>query len=216
MAILKPDLLAAIAVAIAPFALHAQQFAGARTAMTLSLDQQRKSFNAQRASLKRQFSESGLSTALGTGLESRSRPPLESTFTCPPLPPEQRENLIFEAADEQSVDPDLIRAVMHRESAFRPCAVSSKGALGLMQLMPATLAQFRVTDAFDPVQSVHAGAALIRTLLDKYRGDLRLALAAYNAGPARVENLEPDTYPIETKNYIDAILSELGVASEPE
>jgi soluble lytic murein transglycosylase-like protein len=135
------------------------------------------------------------------------------SFGCPPLASDKREDLISEAARRESIEPALVRAVMQRESAFHPCAVSIKGALGLMQLMPATLAQFHVSDPFDPAQSVHAGVAFLRTLLDKYQGDLRLTLAAYNAGPARVENTDPATYPSETKNYVADILGELGIAT---
>ena len=105
---------------------------------------------------------------------------------------------------------------MHRESAFHPCAVSDKGALGLMQLMPATIAQFHVSDPFDPAQSVHAGAKLVRSLLDKYQGDLRLTLAAYNAGSSRIANADPDNYPAETKNYIAISWQNSGSESESQ
>jgi hypothetical protein len=191
-------------------AVSGQQSATAPFATNAAIDQQRRSLFAQRASLKRQMGENNFSAFLGTTFYGTTH---GVSFACPPLQIEKREDLIFDAARAQAIEPGLLRAVMHRESGFHPCAVSVKGALGLMQLMPDTLAQFHVTNAFDPVQSVHAGAALLRTLLDKYQGDLRLTLAAYNAGAARVDSTSPDRYPAETKNYIADILAELGIES---
>lgn len=191
---------------------QAQQHAGTNPSVAAALAQQRQSLFAQRASLKRQIGNANFTAFLGTTFYgSRAANYLPVSFSCPPLDFNQREDLIFEAARDQAIEPALVRAVMHRESAFHPCAVSTKGAVGLMQLMPATLARFHVRDPFDPAQSVHAGAALLRTLLDKYDGDLRLTLAAYNAGSARIENADPTTYPSETKNYITDILAELGI-----
>src|SRR4030095_14294950 len=82
-----------------------------------------------------------------------------------------------------SIRSDLVRAVVQVESGFNPYAVSPKGALGLMQLMPATAQQFGVRNPFDPLENVRAGVAYLRQLLDRYENDERLALAAYNAGP---------------------------------
>ena len=91
--------------------------------------------------------------------------------------------LIEEHATLNTVSVDLVRAVIQAESAFNPRAVSPKGALGLMQLMPATAAEFGVTDAFNPEQNVRAGVKYLKQLLDTYDGRVELALAAYNAGP---------------------------------
>jgi len=82
---------------------------------------------------------------------------------------------------------ELLRSVVAQESGFRPCAVSKKGAQGLMQLMPATAEQLAVEDPFEPAENLEAGAKYLRQLVDKYAGDLALALAAYNAGPGTVE-----------------------------
>lgn len=180
----------------------------------IGVTQQRQSIFAQRASLKRQMGEANFTAALGTTFYGTLPRPVymwQPPPACPPLDPDIRENLISSAARSQSVDPDLLRAVMHFESDFRPCAVSPKGALGVMQLMPATVAQFHVRDPFDPAQSVQAGAALLRNLLDRYQGNIKLTLAAYNAGAARIDNAAPETYPDETKNYIAAILAEVGI-----
>jgi soluble lytic murein transglycosylase-like protein len=192
----------------------AQQI-GSLTATSYSaIDQQRRSFFEQRASLKRQMGDAGFAAALATTFYGTVRPVNTlNTPTCAALEIDKREDLITAAARKEAIGPNLIRAVMHRESGFRPCAVSAKGALGLMQLMPATLAEFHVSNPFDPAQSVHAGAALLRNLLDKYEGDLTLTLAAYNAGVSRIDNTDPGDYPAETKNYIAEILTEVGVRS---
>jgi soluble lytic murein transglycosylase-like protein len=99
------------------------------------------------------------------------------------------DDLIDEHATRNGVRRDLVRAVIQVESAFNPRAVSNKGAMGLMQLMPATARQFGVVNAFDPDQNVRGGVAYLRQLLDRYDGNERLALAAYNAGPGAVDNV---------------------------
>jgi len=177
-----------------------------------AVELQRRSLFQQRASLKRQMGETSFTAYMGTTFYGNVRTlSYQAQFLCPALETDFRDTLIAGAARKQEIDPELLRAVMHHESAFRPCAVSSKGALGLMQLMPSTLAQYHVTNPFDPVQSVNAGAALLRSLLEKYGGDLKLTLAAYNAGSGRVDVSDRDNFPSETKNYIAGILSELGV-----
>ena len=87
----------------------------------------------------------------------------------------------------ESVDPQLVREVAREESGFQPCAVSPKGAEGLMQLMPATQIQLQVRNPFSAQESLDAGTKLLKQLLDRYQGDLSQALSAYNAGPARVD-----------------------------
>ena len=106
---------------------------------------------------------------------------------CDPLPAAELDKLVLENAQQQGVKEDLIRGVISEESGARPCAVSWKGAQGLMQLMPATAEQFGVKDPFDPHQNVEAGTKLLKQLLTKYNNDVSLALAAYNAGEARVD-----------------------------
>jgi soluble lytic murein transglycosylase-like protein len=128
---------------------------------------------------------------------------------CDPLPNDKLDPLIEQNAQRESVRADLIRAVISEESGRRPCAISPKGAQGLMQLMPSVIEQFGVRDAFDPAQNVEAGTKLLKQLLAKYNGDLRLALSAYNAGPDRVDK-EGGVPPIpETTNYVTDILSKL-------
>ncbi len=113
------------------------------------------------------------------------------------------DDLILTHAREQGVRPDLVRAVMQVESAFNPTARSAKGALGLMQLMPATIKEFGVTNPFNPAENIRAGVAYLRALLDRYRNNEELALAAYNAGPGAVDTHGQAVPPYrETRNYV--------------
>lgn len=129
---------------------------------------------------------------------------------CDPLPSDVVMPLIKDAAARENVKEELVRAVIERESAFRPCAVSPKGAQGLMQLMPATAAELGVKDAFDPKQNVDAGTRYLKQLLDKYQGKVELALAAYNAGQGRVDR-QGGVPPIEeTRAYILNIMSKFA------
>ncbi len=116
--------------------------------------------------------------------------------------------IVENAAKLQGVDSKLLRAVIDQESGFHPCAVSAKGAQGLMQLMPGTADFLQVTDPFDPKQNIEAGAKYLKQLLDKNGGDITKALGAYNAGP-NADN-PADKIP-ETKAYVDAILTKMGI-----
>lgn len=112
---------------------------------------------------------------------------------------------ITEHARRQGVAPDLVRAVIQVESAFNPTAVSNKGAMGLMQLMPATARDLGVTNPFDPDQNIRGGVTYLKQLLDRYDNKVELALAAYNAGMGNVEKYG-DVPPFkETRNYVDKI-----------
>lgn len=130
---------------------------------------------------------------------------------CEPLPASQVNALIQTAAKKNSVPAGILHAVMRQESAFRPCAISVKGAEGLMQLMPETSGRFHVTDPFDAEQSVQAGAAFLKQLLDKYKGDLRSALIAYNAGETRADPKFAGLLPLETQGYLANIFGDLGI-----
>jgi soluble lytic murein transglycosylase-like protein len=110
--------------------------------------------------------------------------------------------LIVQHALNQGVRPDLVRAVIQTESAFDPYARSHKGALGLMQLMPNTAAELGVSDPFEPEQNIRGGVAYLRRLLDRYRNNEELALAAYNAGPAAVDRYGSIPPYRETRNYV--------------
>jgi len=128
----------------------------------------------------------------------------------PEIPPEKIREIVDEGAKQSGLDADLVRAVVRKESAYNPWATSTKGAQGLMQLMPAVQAQFGVTDPYDPKQNVGAGTRLLKQLLDQFDGDLPRALGAYNAGPTRVEQWGGVPPFPETMQYVTGILSELG------
>lgn len=116
------------------------------------------------------------------------------------------DDLIQEHAQRSGVRADLVRAVVQVESAFNPLARSPKGALGLMQLMPATIQQFAVRNPFNPRENVRAGVAYLRQLLDRYRNNEELALAAYNAGPGAVDKHGQTVPPYaETRSYVKQV-----------
>ncbi len=110
------------------------------------------------------------------------------------------------AARRHGLDPSLVLAVVQVESGFRPDAVSRKGALGLMQLMPATAAGLGVKDAFDPEQNLDGGARHLAALVARYDGDLKKALAAYNAGQGAVERHRGVPPYAETRAYVKNVL----------
>lgn len=111
-------------------------------------------------------------------------------------------------AVRNGVNPDLALAVAKAESAFYPHAISSTGAMGLMQLMPATARAYLVRDPFDIRQNADGGTRLLNDLLQHYRGDARRALAAYNAGTARVPRRGPYRVPRSTRAYVSKILND--------
>ena len=116
--------------------------------------------------------------------------------------------LIHEAARRQSISADLLGEVARRESGFRQTAVSVRDAVGVMQLTAATALSIGV-DRYDAAQNIHGGAFYLRSMLDRYGGDRRLALAAYNAGPGAVDRYRGVPPFRETRAYVDAILSRL-------
>ncbi|MGA7220535.1 MAG: lytic transglycosylase domain-containing protein [Candidatus Sulfotelmatobacter sp.] len=115
------------------------------------------------------------------------------------------DSAIVQAAARHNVDPNLVRAVVKVESNFNPNAVSRKGAMGLMQLMPSTARQLKVTNPFDPEQNVDAGVRHLKQLLESYGGDIRLTLAAYNAGAGAVARNAGVPHYAETQNYVRRI-----------
>jgi soluble lytic murein transglycosylase len=116
------------------------------------------------------------------------------------------DEVIRSASDRHSIDADLVRAVIKAESGFNSNARSSKGAMGLMQLMPDTARLYNVLNAYDPVDNVEGGVRHLRMLLERFQGDLRLSLAAYNAGSGAVEKFGGIPPYVETREYVRRVL----------
>jgi len=160
----------------------------------------------QRASVQRQLGQ-------GTGGFFILPPPPRTTTVeggagapeCAPLPDGEVRWLASQAAIREGLDPELLLNVMRQESGFRPCAVSTKGAMGLMQLMPSTAEELGVKDSFNPLSNVDAGARFLHQLLTRYNGDVFKAVSAYNAGPARVDAADGVPRIFETLDYINRI-----------
>jgi soluble lytic murein transglycosylase-like protein len=136
-------------------------------------------------------------------------------FTHPMRAPEAELNIrkiIVAAARRNGVSPDLALGVTRAESGFNPHAISSCGAMGLMQLMPATAESLGVRDPFDAAQNADGGTRYLRKMLDRYLGDVRRALAAYNAGPGRVPRDGKFRAPRQSKRYAERIIRRLGKA----
>jgi len=115
-------------------------------------------------------------------------------------------DIVKSAAQRYKVDPNLIRAIIIRESGGDPQAISPKGAKGLMQLMPQTAREMGVRDPLDPEENIFAGTKYFRKLLDKFKGDLMLSLAAYNAGPGAVERYGGIPPFKETRDFVKRVL----------
>ena len=126
------------------------------------------------------------------------------------------DSLIVESGKRNSVDPLLLYSIMHQESSFKPRAMSYKGARGLMQLMPPTAARFGVTNIWDPKQNIEGGARYMRFLLDLFSGDVRLALAGYNAGEGAVMKYGYSVPPYsETREYVRRIGARYSLIRDP-
>jgi soluble lytic murein transglycosylase-like protein len=121
------------------------------------------------------------------------------------------DGVIEQESAANAVDPNLVRAVIQAESAFNPWARSHKGAMGLMQLMPATAREYGVLDPYNPLENIRAGVAYLKKLLVRFSDNVELALAAYNAGPAAVERYGSKVPPYrETRNYVAKIRNATG------
>ena len=128
--------------------------------------------------------------------------------------PHAYDDIVDEAARRYALDPRMIKAVMQAESAFNAMAVSPVGALGLMQLMPDVAEELGVTDPMDPRQNIMAGAKYLKQLLDAHGGNVRLALASYNAGPGNVAKYRAVPPFRETRNYVKRVTALLAAADD--
>jgi soluble lytic murein transglycosylase len=132
--------------------------------------------------------------------ESNSDPPSGTSR-------ETYDNVIAEAARKNDLSFNLLKALIHVESYFDPNAISKKGALGLMQIMPENLASLNVAHPFDPRENVMGGASYLKNMIERFDGKLELALAAYNAGPTAVEKYSDIPPYRETQEYVQKVLA---------
>jgi len=149
----------------------------------------------------------GRKVIFNEGVEFRVRRLADTLVAVPRLPRIDLVPLIHQHSTDQNLDPKLVQAVIQVESGYNHRARSNKGAMGLMQLIPATASQFAVSDPYDPDQNLRGGTSYLRRMIDRFNGSIELALAAYNAGPeavARYKGIPPFR---ETLDYVRRILA---------
>ncbi len=178
-----------------------------------SLRLQAESVSRQVQALQEQSPNFWRSTPLAPAPDNLKAEPFEAA-NCAPLPTGDLRAMVDREAKKQEMSSTLLHAVIEQESGNLPCAVSSKGAMGLMQLMPATAQTLQLKDPFDPGQNIAAGSRFLKSLLDRYKGDLSKALAAYNAGPGRVDQAGEVPNIPETQNYVDRILARIAAKEQ--
>ena len=131
----------------------------------------------------------------------------KKVFSSQVYSPKSFDSHIRKAAKKYDVSYPLVKAIIKAESDFNPRAVSKKGALGLMQLMPENIKAMKISDPFDPMENIYGGTRYFREMLDRFDGELPLSLAAYNAGPTAVERYNNSIPPYkETEAYVERVL----------
>ena len=193
-------------LAAAGLAQNPDPYAKARAAIEQSVEKQRASVRIQ---VKAGSSDDAFFTVPWVAPQTETAAP-PTQPDCEPVPEEQLGPLVEEISRREGLTPDLLRAVIQKESGFLPCAVSSKGAQGLMQLMPATASDLGVRDPFDPKQNIIGGVTYLKYLLDLFGGDLSLSLAAYNAGENSVLRFGGIPSFTETREYVRKVTSLYG------
>ncbi len=152
-------------------------------------------------------SQPSISNSAHSATVSRPSENISPQPVVPEKPEPRFHSIIQEASDLYQVDPELIRAIIMAESSNNPKAISKKGARGLMQLMPATAKALGVKDSFDPEHNIHGGVRYFRQLLDRFDGNTRMALAAYNAGSRKVRQYNGIPPFKTTRYYIKRVFS---------
>jgi soluble lytic murein transglycosylase-like protein len=149
-------------------------------------------------------------------LAGTTRPAPQRSWRQATVAPRELRQRITDHALAQDIDPRLVEAVIRVESAFNARALSHKGAMGLMQLMPDTADDLGVENAFDVDENLRGGTTYLRQLLDRFDGDVELALAGYNAGPGAVEKYRGVPPYRETSDYVRRILADYGASAPPK
>ncbi len=158
------------------------------------------------------------SSAFAPAVRAVPAPPASAVYIPADIPTSGDFNLdlvILRAGERHGVDPRLLHAVIWQESKYKLKARSNAGAQGYMQLIPATAARFDCTDAYDPIQNIEAGTKYLRWLLDRFDGNVVLALAGYNAGEGAVDKYDGVPPYSETQNYVRIITSRYGKTFHP-
>jgi soluble lytic murein transglycosylase-like protein len=161
---------------------------------------------AAAATIYRYVDENGVVHFTNIPSDNRYQPMWGAPSRRPRSVPGDYDPFIQTSARQFRVDPLLVKAVIRTESSFNCQAVSKKGAMGLMQLMPDTARELRVGNPFNPEENIRGGTQYLRMMLDQFNGDLQLALAAYNAGPGRVQSLGRVPRIPETLQYIERVM----------
>ncbi len=187
-----------------------------RAAIEAALAAQRKSLEAAAASLAAQRESVARQQEAAQRFLISPAPALPAFAACHPLPAAEIEPLLGAAAGRERLPVALLREVARQESGFRPCAVSRAGAMGLMQLMPASARRLGVWNPFDPRESVDSGARLLKEMLTRYGGNVALALSAYNAGPGRVDAAGGVPEIAETAGYVRKILEAAALGTDEQ
>jgi len=175
---------------------------------TLLLDPKLKQVNASIISQNIQQSLDGIKSAQVDNTKNVLRDAVAAqTNISQPASKSQILNVVSQISKKHGVDEKLVRALIKQESGFNPKAKSKAGAMGLMQLMPATAKKMGVKDPYNTVQNVEGGVKYLKSMLNKYNGNVILALAAYNAGPGAVDKYSGVPPYKETQNYVKSILA---------
>ncbi|HEY3841259.1 MAG TPA: lytic transglycosylase domain-containing protein [Bryobacteraceae bacterium] len=184
-----------------------------------SIAQQQQSIAIQQQAVERQRALTAAQSPPSPRVQLVPAPPRMATGSgedsapfapgCDPVSPMVLSDAVQKAATAYKVAPGLIHAVIRQESAGYPCAVSDKGAIGLMQLMPETASQMGASEPFDVEQNINAGTRLLAELMQRYKGDLNRVLGAYNAGAAAVDRAGGPPPFAETLNYIRSIVDQI-------
>jgi hypothetical protein len=183
-----------------------------KAAVNSSIEKQKQSIQKQVAGASTTGGSSFFSTAWPVPPDWPSPAAASGgSMNCEAMAKPELDQLVQAASEKQGLQADLVTAVIGKESAAHPCALSPKGAQGLMQLMPATAIEMGVTDPFDPKQNIEGGTRLLKQLLTKYNGDVALALGAYNAGAGRVDREGGIPQIPETVNYVSDILNRFRI-----